>query len=444
MNSTDRLKDNARQILSSALEAANPQKAVTRSLHLEGNSLKLADKSYNLDDYKKILVSGVGNYSVHMSQAVEKILGERLHRGMVLTRYTLGFTLEKVETTEAGFPIPDQSGVTGTNDLKAFLEAAGNDTLLILLISKGAPSLSTVPVEGVNLADKLKATSLLRKSGADIRELYTVQKHLSASKGGQIAKAGYPATMPTLILSDLLDDDLSLICSGLTVPDETTYEEAREVLQKYELIDRLPKTVLEHIDAGVKGQRDETPKPGDKIFDKVDNVIVASNSIALKSAQETAKTLGYNSMIFPAFLQGEAKEMGTKLSELVRQVKNTGKPVSPPACLIFGGETTVTKKGSGRGGANQEVALGTAIELAGIDNFLLLQSSTNGTDGNSDVSGAIVDGGTTERADKLGLDPKAFLANNDSYSLFRQTGETFVTGLTDTDVMDIGIILVES
>jgi len=444
MNSTDRLKDNARQILSSALEAANPQKAVTRSLHLEGNSLKLADKSYNLDDYKKILVSGVGNYSVHMSQAVEKILGERLHRGMVLTRYTLGFTLEKVETTEAGFPIPDQSGVTGTNDLKAFLEAAGKDTLLILLISKGAPSLSTVPVEGVNLADKLKATSLLRKSGADIRELYTVQKHLSASKGGQIAKAGYPATMPTLILSDLLDDDLSLICSGLTVPDETTYEEAREVLQKYELIDRLPKTVLEHIDAGVKGQRDETPKPGDKIFDKVDNVIVASNSIALKSAQETAKTLGYNSMIFPAFLQGEAKEMGTKLSELVRQVKTAGKPVSPPACLIFGGETTVTKKGRGRGGANQEVALGTAIELAGIENFLLLQSSTSGTDGDSDVSGAIVDGGTTERCKKLGLDPQAHLANNDSYSLFRQTEETFVTGPTDTDVMDIGIILVES
>ncbi|TET66220.1 MAG: DUF4147 domain-containing protein [Candidatus Zixiibacteriota bacterium] len=444
MNSTDRLKDNARQIFASALEAANPQKAVSSSLHLEGNSLRLADKSYNLDDYKKILVSGVGNYSVHMSQAVEKILGERLHRGMVLTRYTLGFTLEKVETTEAGFPIPDQSGVTGTRKLKAFLEEAGEDTLLILLISKGAPSLSTVPVEGINLAEKLKTTSLLRKSGADVRELYTVQKHLSTSKGGQIAKWGYPATMPTLILSDLLEDDLSLICSGLTVPDETTYEEAREVLQKYELIDRLPKTVLEHIDAGIKGLRDETPKPGDKIFDKVDNVIVASNSIALKSAQETAKTLGYNSTIFPAFLQGEAKEMGTKLSELVKQVKTAGKPVSPPACLIFGGEATVTKKGRGRGGANQEVALGTAIELAGIENFLLLQSSTSGTDGDSDVSGAIVDGGTTERGKKLGLDPQAHLANNDSYNFFRQTGETFVTGPTDTDVMDIGIILVES
>ncbi len=443
MNSTDRLKDNARQIFAGALEAANPQKAVSSSLHLEGSSLRLADKSYNLDDYKKILVSGVGNYSVHMSQAVEKILGERIDRGMVLTRYTLGFTLEKVEAIEAGFPIPDQSGVTGTNDLKAFLGAAGNDTLLILLISKGAPSLSTVPVEGINLAEKLKTTSLLRKSGADVRELYTVQKHLSTSKGGQIAKWGYPATMPTLILSDLLDDDLSLICSGLTVPDETTYEEAREVLQKYELIDRLPKTVLEHIDAGIKGLRDETPKPGDKIFDKVDNVIVASNSIALKSAQETARELGYNSMIFPAFLQEEAKEMGTRFGELVKQVKTAGKPVSPPACLIFGGETTVTKKGRGRGGANQEVALGTAIELARIENFLLLQSSTNGTDGNSDVSGAIVDGGTTERADKLGLDPKAFLANNDSYNLFRQTEETFVTGPTDTDVMDIGIILVE-
>ncbi len=443
MNSTDRLKDNARQIFASALEAANPQKAVSSNLHLEGNSLRLADKSYNLHDYKRIIVSGIGNYSVHMSQAVEKILGERIDRGMVLTRYTLGFTLDKIESIEAGFPIPDQSGVMGTKELKAFLEVAGDDTLLILLISKGAPSLSTVPVEGVNLADKLKTTSLLRKSRADVRELYTVQKHLSTSKGGQIAKAGYPATMPTLILSDLLEDDLSLICSGLTVPDETTYEEARGVLQKYELIDRLPKTVLEHIKAGVEGLRDETPKPGDKIFDKVDNVIVASNSIALQSAQETAKTLGYNSMIFPAFLQGEAKEMGTKLGELVRQVKNTGKPVSPPACLIFGGETTVTKKGRGRGGANQEVALGTAIELARIENFLLLQSSTNGTDGNSDVSGAIVDGGTTERADKLGLDPKAFLANNDSYNLFRQTEETFVTGPTDTDVMDIGIILVE-
>ena len=444
MNSTERLKDKAIQIFSSALEAANPQKAVTNNLRLEGNSLKLNDKSYNLDDYRQILVSGVGNYSVHMSQAVEQILGERLHRGMVLTRYTLGFTLDKVEAIEAGFPIPDQSGVTGTKKVKAFLEEAGNDTLLILLISKGAPSLSTVPVEGISLADKLKTTSLLRKSTADIRELYAVQKHLSASKGGQIAKAGYPATMPTLILSDLLEDDLSLICSGLTVPDETTYEEARTVLKIYGLADQVPKRVVEHIEAGVKGEREETPKPGDKVFEKVQNVIVASNFIALESAQDTARALGYNTMIFPAFLQGEARDMGTRLGGLIKQVQTTGNPVPPPACLIFGGETNLTKKGRGRGGPNQEVALATAIELAGGENFLLLQSSTNGTDGDSDVSGALIDGGTIERADKLGLDPKAFLANNDSYNFFRQTGETFATGLTDTDVMEIGIILVES
>lgn len=442
MNSTDRLKDDARQIFASALEAANPQKAVSTNLHLEGNSLRLNDKSYNLDDYKEILVCGVGNYSAHMAQAVERILGEQLYRGIVLTRYTLGFTLEKIEVLEAGFPIPDQSGTKGTKKLKTFLEAADQDTLVIFLVSKGAPSLSTLAVEGVNLAEKLKTTSLLYKSGADIRELYAVQKHLSTSKGGQIAKAAYPATMPTLILSDLLEDDLSLICSGLTAPDQTTYQEAREILQKYGLADQVPKSVLEYIEAGIKGEKEETPKPGDKIFEKVENLIVASNSIALQNAEKAAKEAGYNSSVFPAFLQGEAKEMGTRLGELVRQVKSTGKPISPPACLIFGGETSLTKKGRGRGGPNQEVALATAIELVGGENFLLLQSSTRGSDGNSDASGAIVDQTTIERARSLGLDPQAHLANNDSYGFFKQTGETFVTGPTDTDVMDIGIIIV--
>jgi len=444
MNGTERLRDNAKQIFASALKAANPERAVTNHLHLEAGRLHVNGRSYNLDEYREIWVTGVGNYSAHMARAVEEILGERLGRGLVLARYTLGFTLEKTEVLEAGFPIADLSGMTATRKIQAFLSEADEGCLVISLLSKGAPSLSTVPVEGVSLADKLKTTSLLRTSGADIGELYAVQKHLSASKGGQLAKACYPATMPTLILSDLLEEDLSMVCSGLTVPDQTTFAAARAVIEKYGLTDQLPNSVSEHIEAGLRGGKEETPKPGDRAFEKVQNVIVASNLIALQSAQETAKGLGYNTTIFPAFLTGEAKEMGTGFGQLVGQVKSSGEPVSPPACLLFGGETTVTKKGGGRGGANQEVALGTAIELAGRENFVLLQSSTSGSDGDSDVSGALVDGNTVRRGEKLGLDPKKYLADHDSYNFFRQTEETFVSGPTDTDVMDVGIILMQS
>lgn len=443
MSETKDLKENAIKIFKSALEAADPRKAVLSHLHLEGNRLTAGGKSYDLDQYKRIMLSGLGNYSAHMSRAVEEVLGERLQRGMVIARYTLGFTLEKTEVVEAGFPVPDQSGMMGTAKLKTFVEEADQDTLIIFLLSGGAPSLSTIPVEGIKLAEKLKTTGLLRKSGASLRELYTVQKHLSRSKGGQLTKACHPATMATLIMSDSLNDDLSLICAGLTVPDETTFGEASAILEKYELLEKVPGSVREHIEAGAKGEREETPKPGATIFEKVSHQIVASNLLSLESAENTARGLGYNVMIFPAFLQGEARDMGDRYAGLVKQVKDSSKPISTPACLLFGGETSVTKRGRGRGGPNQEVALATAVELAGTDGFLLLQSSTRGSDGNSDAAGAIVDGNTAKRGQNLGLDPKALLENNDSYSFFRQTGETFVTGPTDTDVMDVGVILIE-
>jgi hydroxypyruvate reductase len=292
------------------------------------------------------------------------------------------------------------------------------------------------------LSDLQVTTDLLLRSGATIGELNTIRKHLSRLKGGQLARLAAPAPVGVLILSDVVGDPLDVIASGPTVPDPTTYAEAWDVVQRYRLGESLPDSVSRRLRAGVAGQLPETPKPGDPLFAGVHNCIIGSNRLAAQAAVAEARRCGYRALLLTTFVEGEAREAARVAAALARSARVHGDPLSPPACLVWGGETTVTVRGQGKGGRNQELALAAALALEGVPDVLLMALATDGTDGPTDAAGAIVDGGTAARARALGLDPLAALANNDAYPLLSAVGDLLHTGPTGTNVNDLLVILV--
>lgn len=301
-----------------------------------------------------------------------------------------------------------------------------------------------LPAEGITLEDKKLATSLLLKCGATINEMNALRKHISAIKGGQLAKAAYPATIVSLILSDVVGSPLDTIASGPTAPDSTTFSDAWEVLEKYGLVNEMPPAIVERLRKGVKGEIPETPKPGDPVFERVQNVIIADNYIAATAALNEAQRQGLNTLLLTTFLEGEAREIGKAIAALGKEVATRGIPIPPPACLILGGETTVTVRGRGKGGRNQELALAAAIALEGWEKVTVVTLATDGTDGPTDAAGAIVDGTTVRRALEKGLSPLAYLQDNDSYTFFKALGDLLVTGPTNTNVNDLVFVFVEN
>lgn len=323
------------------------------------------------------------------------------------------------------------------------LDKADAKDLVICLISGGGSALLPLQVEGISLAEKQQISGLLLSCGASIHEINAIRKHISLSKGGMLAKAASPASIITLIISDVIGDSLDTIASGPTVPDTTTFSDCMNILKKYEIIDRIPGTVLKHIKRGISSLVKETPKPGDMIFDRVFNLIISNNMDAIKAAKNMASALGYNSMILSTMIAGETREVARVLAGIAKEIKKSGNPITPPACIIAGGETTVTLRGEGGlGGRNQEFALASAIEIAGLKDVVIFSSSTDGTDGPTDAAGAVADGYTIERAIKLGLNPLRHLQDNDSYHFFQGLGDLLITGPTNTNVMDIIIIMV--
>ena len=310
------------------------------------------------------------------------------------------------------------------------------------LISGGGSALLVSPSEGISLAEKQELTGLLLRSGADIHELNTVRKHISRVKGGRLAEIAYPAHIISLIISDVIGDSLDVIASGPTSPDHSTYADALGVLEKYGLINECPESILAYLSKGAKGSFPETPKEGDVIFERVENTIIGNNRMAIECAKKKAEEMGFHAEIRSTALSGEARNVGKRLAREameIRKARTTGRPV----CLISGGETTVTVHGNGRGGRNMELALAFAIEIEGIDGIALLSSGTDGTDGPTDAAGAIVDGQTTQKARNLGLDPGTYLRHNDSYTFFGRIGELFITGPTETNVMDMQMVLIK-
>ncbi|MDR7523604.1 MAG: glycerate kinase [Armatimonadota bacterium] len=439
---TATLRRHAVQILGAAVAAADPMAAVRRCLHREGSRLVVGDRAYEVSPASRIFVVGAGKGSARMAAALEALLGDRIAAGAVTTKYGYLESLRRVELIEAGHPLPDAAGLRGAQRIAEIAASAGASDLVLVVISGGGSALLPLPAEGITLEEKVAATDLLLRSGATITEVNTVRKHISRIKGGWLARLAAPARVVTLILSDVLGNPLDAIASGPTVPDPTTFADALMVVDRYALRDRLPGSVRAYLERGAAGAVPETPKPGDAVFDRTQNLVVGDISLAARAAVDRARELGYATRLQATDVQGEAREVGAGFGAAVRQVRLTGAPVRPPACLVAGGETTVTVRGSGRGGRNQELVLGAVQAIAGLPQTLVVSFGTDGTDGPTDAAGAVADGSTLARARERGLDPQAALADNDAYGFFAALDDLIVSGPTNTNVNDLWLGLV--
>lgn len=442
MKTEARLRRDALRIFQSSLDAADPAKAVARAVARSGDMLRVGRKTYRLDHYDRVVVLGAGKASAVMARAIERILGSRISAGLVNTKYGHLAKLRRIELNECGHPVPDEAGIEGARRIAALAAGCGPNDLVFCLISGGASALTPLPAPGIALEEKQAVTKALLACGASIHEINAVRKHISGIKGGQLARLAAPATVISLMLSDVIGDSLDVIGSGPTAPDPSTFASAWAVIEKYGIAGQIPAPVAGRFEAGIAGRIAETPKPGDACFEKTRNIIIGSNRLAVDAAARKARELGYKPVVLSTFIEGETREIASMHAAIAREVLASGHPSKPPVCFISGGETTVTIRGNGLGGRNQEFALAAALALSGLPDIVALSGGTDGTDGPTDAAGAISDGATVERALALGLNPSAALANNDSYPFFEALGDLVKTGPTGTNVMDVRLLLV--
>lgn len=441
------LESTARKIFQAAVASVDPYEAVQKQLVLEDHILSVGEISqegrrYDLNRFKRIIVAGAGKAAAAMAEACEKMLGEKISEGLIVTKYGHSRPLERISALEAGHPVPDQAGLSAAQAMLALLAKCEAEDLLIFLTSGGCSAILPLPVSPVSLADKQKLTDLLLRCGAGIKEINTVRKHISMTKGGNMARQAYPSTVINLILSDVVGDDLDVIGSGPFVPDPSTYQDAWNTLEKYGLVRKTPHSVTRHLQSGLQGEIPETPKSGEAFFDKVSNTVIGNNLAALEAAEEHARSMGFKTLILSSQAQGEAKELARFYAAIAKEIVASGHPLSPPACILAGGEPTVTVSGSGLGGRNTELALAMAIEIRGLEGTVFLSGGTDGTDGPTDAAGAVVTGLTCQAALDKELRAEEFLKRNDSYTFFKQTGGLLSTGPTGTNVMDVHILLI--
>jgi glycerate 2-kinase len=444
LKSPRRIRTDAARIWGAALKSVDPEAAVKSFVSRAGARLNVAGRVYDLDKAGHVWTFGVGKAAAAMARSLEKILGPRLSGGILVTKYGHGLPQKKLEQIEAGHPLPDANGMAAGEKIAEFARtrvAAGD--LVFCLLSGGGSALLPAPAEGISLEDKLACTSILLRAGATIHEMNAIRKHLSSLKGGGLARLLVPAPVVSLILSDVVGDDLDTIASGPLVADSTTYGRCLEILDRLHVMDEVPSSVRKRLAAGAEGRIPETPKPGDAAFRNTRNVIVGSNAQACSAAAREARRLGYHTVILTTRLQGDTGEAARFHSAILEEIVTSGRPVRRPACVLSGGETTVQVRGSGLGGRNQEFALHCARTLARLEAPCVVASvGTDGTDGPTDAAGALVDGTTLARSMKFGagfLD--ACLRENNSYEFFRRTGDLIITGPTRTNVMDIHIVL---
>lgn len=438
----DRLRRDARAIFQAALDAVDPFRVVKRSLGVRGAAVVVGGHRFPVNRRGRVLAVAIGKAAAPMLAAAEEILGDRLDAGLCVTKRGHALPLARSPVIEAGHPVPDEAGLAASEEVERLLRGTARNDLVIVLLSGGGSALLPAPVPGITLAEKQAVTSLLLASGAEIGEINCVRKHLSRLKGGGLARVAAPARVATIVLSDVVGDALDVIASGPTVPDPTTFDGALNVLRRRGLEDRVPGTVLQQLFAGIRGEIPDTPKPRDPLFRRCWVHMGGTNRLALDSAARRARVLGYRPLLLTTTLTGEAREIGGMLASLAREVRSSGRPVGSPCCLLSGGEPTVTLRGKGVGGRNQELALAAAFGLENLRDVVLLAAGTDGTDGPTDAAGAICDGSTLARARAVGMEPARHLANNDAYPLFAALDDLLMTGPTRTNVMDVHALLV--
>ncbi len=438
-------------ILDAALDAVDPGAAVRSALTREGDLLRLAGREYDLNGFQSVTLLSFGKAAVIMARALCDLLGDRVTAGIALTKdgHTAGSERlpASVAVLEAGHPVPDEAGVAASQRIAGLADRAASDDLVICLVSGGGSALLTYPAAGLSLADLQATTAALLKCGATIDQINTLRKHLEALKGGQLARLAAPATLITLILSDVVGSPLDVIASGPTVPDHSIWADAWQVVDGYDLQAVLPPAVIDRLQAGLAGRLPDTPKAGDPVFANSQAVVVADNALAAKAAAAAAQHCGFNAQVLTTFVEGEAREVARLAVALAREVATHGRPAAAPACLILGGETTVTIRGQGKGGRNQELALAAAVQLPRIsqaqgERVVIVSLATDGTDGPTDAAGALVDVGTVGRAVTAGLRAADHLDNNDAHPLLAATNDLLLSGPTQTNVNDLIFVFV--
>ena len=443
LNTAMSLRAAARKIYRAALDAVDPEAAVRRCVRRDGDSVRVGRRRYAGRRYRRVHVLGAGKAAAAMARGLERALGPRLQGGLVVVKYGHSEPLRRVRVLEAGHPEPDANGLAGARALMEYAAGMGPEDLVFFLLSGGASALLPLPAPGISPADKVALSALLLRCGASIQEMNTVRKHVSQIKGGQLARRLGAAAVVSLILSDVVGDDLSSIGSGPTVPDPTTYADSLAVLRRYGLTGQVSEAVRRHLEAGAGGAVPETPKPGDPCFAGKHPLIIGSNVLACRAAAAEARRQGYKPLILSSSVVGDTRAAAALHVAIAGDALTYGHPRRPPACLISGGETTIRVTGDGRGGRNQEFVLSAVPALGRLPAPVLLVSlGTDGTDGPTDAAGAWADNRTAARAAVLGLPPvEEFLDRNDSYHFFQPLGDLIKTGPTRTNVMDLRFFL---
>ncbi len=433
-------RQKAIDIFLAGVESVKPDNLINRYVKISNNVLKIEELSFDLSVLRNIFIVGAGKASAAMAEAMESILDSRITAGHIITKYGHSLPLRYIEITEAGHPVPDENGVRGTAKILSIVNEAQKDDLVICLFSGGGSALLADVPEGSTLEELKALNSILLRTGADIGEMNCIRKHLSKVKGGHLAKAASPARVLSLILSDVIGDRLDVIASGPTAPDPTTFADAVAILRKYGIESELPEKIINVLYEGFDNKRQETLKETDEMFKLIDNLIIGTNRLALKTAGEKAELLGYETFVITNELAGEINDAAVFIIENIKKavIEKSGKK----RCLLFAGEPTVKINGSGTGGRNQHLALIIARLLQDMPGVTFLSGGTDGSDGPTDATGAVVDSFTSENSSDLNLDMDKFLKDFDSYNFFKQEGGLIITGPTQTNVMDLMVVLI--
>jgi glycerate 2-kinase len=434
-------RESARHIFLSGIKGVLPSALISNLISVRGPILKIGYRTYDLGQIRNIYVVGAGKASASMAHYTESIIGDRITGGYIVTQYGYYCRLKRIVVAEAGHPVPDMNSFRSTEEIIKIAEKAAEGDLVLCLWSGGGSSLMADYPETSSPEETAVLNDLLIKSGADIKEINTIRKHLSRVKGGQLARKIIPATFITIYLSDVIGDPADIIASGPTVPDNSTFSDALEIIRKYDLAGQIPSGIMTCLNQGINGFRPETPKPGDPVFSNSDSIMAGNIKTALQAAKAEAEKLGFSAFVITGELNGTTSQAGASIIESIINYRNNNS-LKRPVCLLFGGETTVTVTGKGKGGRNQHLALSMAMRLQEIPGVTFLSAGTDGNDGNTGMAGAVVDSETVHAALSMNADPEMHLENFDSYNFFRSTGGHIFTGPTMTNVMDIAVVLI--